>query len=245
MRRITLHLAVLVVTLLLLPGCGGKPAGGRVKVGFMPKLVPIPYFQACQRGAAEAAQELNLDLVYNGPNKAEVAPQIDLLNQWTAAGDFAVIGVACCDPDQIARALKDARAAGIPVVTYDADTQPEARDFFVNQATYDDVAEAMADALAEELEPKAAGKVALLTSSVTAPNQSQWARRIKAYVAKKYPQMEILGETEHGEDRAEGGAQGPGPDPGQPRPEGHHRPDVGGRAGGRRGGAPGRPEGQD
>src|SRR5262249_29888989 len=45
------------------------------------------------------------------------------------------------------------------------------------------------------------GKVAILTSDINAPNQSQWARRVKEYVKKKYPQMELLPEIEHAEDR--------------------------------------------
>jgi rhamnose transport system substrate-binding protein len=166
--------------------------------------VPIPYFQACEKGAKEAAAELKIQLEYNGPNKAEVNPQIDLLNQWAASGDYDCLAVACNDPDLIADTLRRARQKGLLVVTYDADTQEDARDFFVNQGTYNDVARAMVDALAEELEPRGSGKVALLTSSVTAPNQRQWADRIKAYVKEKYPQMELLGETEHGEEREEG-----------------------------------------
>ena len=90
------------------------------------------------------------------------------------------------------------------VVTYDADTQPDARQFFVNMATYDSVAEAMVDAMAEELGPDAKGKVGLLTSSIQAPNQSEWAKRMKVYVKKKHPNLELLPEEEHGEDRNAG-----------------------------------------
>jgi ABC-type sugar transport system substrate-binding protein len=90
------------------------------------------------------------------------------------------------------------------VITYDADSQPEGRDFFVNMATYDRVAELMTDALAKQLDPPGAGKVAILTSGIHSPNQSEWAKRIRAHAAKQYPKMELLPETEHGEDRALG-----------------------------------------
>jgi rhamnose transport system substrate-binding protein len=89
----------------------------------------------------------------------------------------------------------------MPVVTYDADSKPEARDFFVNQATYDRVAEMMVDALAAQLSPPGKGTVGILTSSTEAPNQAEWAKRIKDYVKKKYPDMALLPETQHGEDR--------------------------------------------
>lgn len=197
LRRLGLVLAALAV------GCGGgAPKGERpFTVGFMPKLVGIPYFNACKRGAEEAARELKIELVYDGPTKADSNQQIDLINQWVASGNYDCLVVACNDPDLVAPALRDARDNNLLVVTYDADCQPDARRFFVNMATYDAVARAMVDAMAEELGPNADGKVGILTSSIQAPNQSEWAKRLKAYAKEKYPAMRLLAETEHGEDR--------------------------------------------
>jgi ABC-type sugar transport system substrate-binding protein len=197
MARIVL--SALVV--LSLAGCS-RPSGPRpVRVGFIPKLTGIPYFNACKRGAEEAAKELNLELLYNGPSKTDVAEQVRLIRQWAAAGEVDLLCVACNEPDRIAAALKEARGNNIPVITYDADSRPEARDFFVNQATYEAVAERMADAMAAALDPPGKGAVGILTSSTEAPNQAEWARRLKAYVKKKYPEMTLLPETQHGEDR--------------------------------------------
>jgi rhamnose transport system substrate-binding protein len=194
--------SLLSLTVMALAGCsGGGKSEGRYTLGFMPKLTGIPYFNACKRGAEEAARELKVRLVYDGPNEADSEQQSNLLRQWAAVGEYDAIAVACNDPDRVARALLSAKEAGIPVVTYDADARPEARDFFVNMATYDAVAEAMVDAMAEELGPKAEGKVGILTSSVQAPNQSEWAKRIRVYAGKKYPEMRILDEEQHGEDR--------------------------------------------
>src|SRR5439155_1274319 len=36
----------------------------------------------------------------------------------------------------------------------------------------------------------------ILTSTLQAPNQSQWARRMRAYQAKKYPDLMLLPEVE-------------------------------------------------
>jgi rhamnose transport system substrate-binding protein len=196
-----LYVAVAVALAVPVAGCGAKPASRPFTVGFMPKLVGIPYFNACKRGAEEAAGELGIPLVYDGPNKADVNQQIDLLNQWVASGSYDCLAVACNEPDRVAGVLRRARQKGLLVVTYDADTQPDARHFFVNMATYDDVARAMVDAMAEELEPTGTGQVGVLTSSIQAPNQSQWARRMKEYVKEKYPKMELLPESQHGEDR--------------------------------------------
>src|SRR5262245_4802896 len=111
-------------------GCGAKSGDRPVKIGFMPKLVGIPYFNACKRGAEEAAKEVGLELVYNGPTQADANQQINMLNQWAASGEYAIIAVACNDPDLVAPTLREARQRGILVVTYDADSQPDAREYF-------------------------------------------------------------------------------------------------------------------
>jgi rhamnose transport system substrate-binding protein len=197
-------LRILLSALILagLSGCSGNPASGgrRLKVGFIPKLTGIPYFNACHKGADQAAAELGLELVYNGPSKTDVDEQVRLIRQWSAAGEVDMLCVACNEPDRIAAALKEARG-NLPVITYDADSTADARDYFVNQATYDRVAEMMVDAMAAQLTPAGQGKVGILTSSTEAPNQAEWARRMKAYVQKKYPDLKLLQETEHGENR--------------------------------------------
>src|SRR2546425_10786630 len=169
------RLAAIVLIATLATGCSSssKPTG--TKIGFMPKLVGIPYFTACQRGAEEAAKELDLELTYNGPTETDVNKQIDLIKQWVASGDYAAICVACNEPDQIAAALRAARKKGVHVITYDADSQPDARAFFVNQGTYDAIARAMVDSMADQLSPRGEGKVGILTSSRRAPNQAEWA----------------------------------------------------------------------
>ncbi|HWG43607.1 MAG TPA: substrate-binding domain-containing protein [Gemmataceae bacterium] len=195
------RLLLCLVLMLPLLGCSNRSGPRPVKVAFMPKLIGIPYFNACKRGAEEAAKELNLELIYNGPTETDVTKQIGMIDQWTASGDIDCICVACNDPDQIARSLQKARNKKIAVITYDADTKAEARDFFVNMATYDSLARLMVDSMAEQLTPRGSGKVGILTSSVQAPNQSEWAKRMKAYVAEKYPHMTLLQESEHGENR--------------------------------------------
>jgi ABC-type sugar transport system substrate-binding protein len=200
-RTTASRLAWTLLALLPLAGCSEKPANRPPKIGFMPKLIGIPYFNACEKGAREAAQELGVELVYTGPTSADSAKQIELLENWVAAGELDVLCVACNDPEQVARPLRKAQKGKkkIPVVTYDADSQPDARSFFVNQATYDGVARMMVDVLAGQIGGE--GKVGILTSSVDAPNQHEWATRMKAYVKEKYPKIVLLPETEHGEDR--------------------------------------------
>jgi rhamnose transport system substrate-binding protein len=199
MKRIWYVLAIAGISLSL--GCAGER--GKEKgytVAFVPKIKGIPYFTACQKGAEEAGRELGLKVVYDGPTKADSNLQIDLLNNWIASGDYDCLAVACTEKDRVSPTLKQAREQGLPVVTYDADAQPEARQFFVNMASYDSVAKAMVDALVEELGPNPKGSVGIVTSSLEAPNQAEWSKRIKEYI-KKWPGLSVLPEVVHGEDR--------------------------------------------
>ena len=142
--------------------------------------------------------------MYDGPTKADSGLQRGQLTDWIESGEYDCLAVACTERDVVSPTLLTARQRGLPVVTYDADAQPEAREFFVNMASYDAVAEAMVEALVEQLGKEPEGKVGILTSSLEAPNQSEWAKRVKAHIRKKYKGLEVLPETTHGEDREEG-----------------------------------------
>lgn len=194
MKRLLWVVAAVAVG--VLPGCGtsadktttGKP----FRMAMMPKITGIAYFNACERGAREAARELGIDLHYDGPDRDDVREQIRMLEQWIAEG-YDCIAVAPNHPASIAPVLKQARQQGIIVLTFDADAD-EGRQFFINQATYDDIAQALVDQMAEET--GGTGKIGILTSTLQAPNQSQWARRMKAYQKEKYPDMPLLPEVE-------------------------------------------------
>jgi ABC-type sugar transport system substrate-binding protein len=185
---------------MVLSGCSSGQSG-KLRIGFMPKLTGIPYFNACKRGAEEAAEELKLELKYNGPTSTDSAKQIEIFNHWVSAGEIDVLCIACNDPNLLANDLRGARRSKVPVVTYDADSVPDARDCFVNQASYDAVAEQMVEEMVKVLDKGDAVQVGILTSSVQAPNQAEWSKRLRAYAGDKYPWLKLLDETEHGEDR--------------------------------------------
>jgi rhamnose transport system substrate-binding protein len=182
---------------------GPTPRTGRIRMGMMPKGPGIPYFNACQRGAEEAAKELgDVDLVYNAPSSAQSEAQSQMIDTWRVSR-FDAITVACNDPDQIAPSLAQAHDSNIFVTTYDADAnaQTSRRQFFVNQATVESIAHALVDEMARQTGPEA--KVAVLSSEPAAPNQSAWLRAMEAYIAEKYPKLQVIQPYEYGkEERA-------------------------------------------
>ena len=161
---------------------------GKTKICMMPKLVGIPYFNATERGAKDAARELKVELDYNGPTDAAAVRQVEFIQQWVQLRCDAIT-VAGNDPDALAPALKEARRAGIKTGSWDADVAKDARSYFVNQATFKAIGEAMMDIMAAETDRK--GKFLIVTGSLTAPNQNEWIAAMRKRAKERYPKMRI------------------------------------------------------
>src|SRR5918998_1069759 len=94
------------------PSQGGGGGGGPNRICMMPKLVGIPYFNASEQGANEAAKELDVDLEYDGPTEAKAALQSQMIEQFIQQQCDAIT-VAANDPTPPAPAMKKADNAGI------------------------------------------------------------------------------------------------------------------------------------
>jgi len=183
-RRTALALAALLATAC---GRGGEAEG--IRIGVMPKLVGIDYFNACERGALEAAAELGVEVVYDGPIANDVTRQAEMIDTWIARR-FDAIAVAPNDPHALAPTLRRAMERGIAVLTWDADSEADSRHYFVNQATYEDIGYALVDILAERTGGR--GEVATITGSLTAANQNIWMEWMGRRLASNYPDMELV-----------------------------------------------------
>lgn len=200
-----------VVLLLSSSGCARKPetASGmqqvqtqppaaKLTVAMIPKIEGIDYFNACQRGAEEAAKELGVKLIYRGPTENKVERQIEIVDGFIAQR-VDVIAISPNDPVAIAPVLRKAAEAGIKVITWDADAEADAREFFVNQATPQSVGYALVDEMVAQVGPEA--KVAIVTGSLTAANQNEWIKHMKARIAQKYPKLKIVATKPSEEDQ--------------------------------------------
>jgi ribose/xylose/arabinose/galactoside ABC-type transport system permease subunit/ABC-type sugar transport system substrate-binding protein len=163
----------------------------RVTVVMMPKSKGNAYFIACRKGAEEAAKELDIDMIWDGPTDPDPAKQNEIVETWITRG-VDVIAVSVENRDAISTALRKARQRGIKVVTWDADAEQDARDFFVNQATPEGIGQTLMDQGARVLGGK--GKFAIIFSSLTAANMIAWRKHIKARLAEKYPEIELVAE---------------------------------------------------
>lgn len=159
-------------------------AAKKLKVCLLPKIKGIAYFSSCAVGAREAADELGtVELIYDGPTDGDPRKQAEMIEQWTVDG-VDVICVAPNAPDVVANAMKEAQAAGVKVLTWDAEGAPGTRSFFINQATAQAIGEGMVSAMVTDLGgPDVAGDVVIISSDATAANQNAWIDVMKPALA--------------------------------------------------------------
>ena len=193
-------LAVVVATALGAAACGQREGGGgsTLTVAMMPKNKGNPYFVSCRKGAEEAAKELNVRLLWDGPTETDPAKQNEVVEGWITRG-VDVLAVSVENKDAISTALRRARARGIKVVTFDADAEKDARDFFVNQATPQGIAHALVDRAAALMGEE--GQFAIVTASLTAANQNEWLKHIRQRLAERYPRIRLVDVRPSDDDR--------------------------------------------
>lgn len=196
-RAVALLAALAVVTAACGVGQGGSPggdggdsgSGGQAnKICMVPKLVGIPYFNSAENGAQEAADELGVELDYNGPAQARAADQVQIIDQMVQQQCDAIT-VASNDPEAVGSAMNRAQEQGVATSSWDADVPEDAREYFVNQATAEAIGQKLVDVMAEQTGGE--GEFLVVTGSLTAPNQNAWIDEMKAYMEEEYPEMSI------------------------------------------------------
>ncbi len=170
-------------------GAAPPVPANRIQVAMMPKAKGDPYFISCRQGAEEAARELGIDLLWDGPTDLDPAKQNEVVEAWITKG-VDVIAVSVENQAGISTVLRKARDKGIKVITWDADAEENARDFLINQATPQGIGNTLTDEAARILNGE--GEFAIVTASLSAANQNEWIKHIKARLAEKYPKMKLV-----------------------------------------------------
>lgn len=198
--------AMAAAAALALTGCAGGngdgDAGGEgggdanLSVTFLPKNLGNPYFDTSSSGGQEAVDEFGGEFAEVGPSEASPTSQVSFIQTAAQQGVGALV-VSANDPEAICDALDEARDAGVKVVTFDSDTNPECRDLFINQATAEGIAKVQVDLIAEQI--GGAGQIAILSASANATNQNAWIEMMEEYLASDFPDIELV-EVVYGDD---------------------------------------------
>jgi rhamnose transport system permease protein len=177
-------LVFLLFCLVFLAAERSSGADKQLTIAMMPKSKGNAYFISCRKGAEQAAKDLGVKLLWDGPTEPDPARQNEIVETWITRG-VDVIAVSVENKEGLSTALRKAKEKGIKIITWDADAEADARDFLINQATPEGIGYTLMDEAAKALGDK--GEFAIITSSLTAANQNEWIKYIKQRMEEKYP----------------------------------------------------------
>ncbi|WP_197076557.1 autoinducer 2 ABC transporter substrate-binding protein [Domibacillus indicus] len=158
-------------------------------IGIVSKVDNIPYFNSVKEGVMEAAEELKAEVLYEGPTVADAKGQKVIIEKFINQ-KVDVIAISANDPLQLAPVLKRAKEAGIIVITWDSDTEAEARDLFIDMVNPEVLGRHVMDTLAWNTEEE--GTFAIMTGSFSASNHNAWLKWIQAQWKEYYPNMKLV-----------------------------------------------------
>ena len=193
---IVLVLSMLLTTVTPGPVTAQEPkkfTGKTLTIAWMPKTLNVPVYETARIGAFKAADELTkktgieVKVDYVAPPTTDAAEQARMVEDEISKGVNA-IGIACNDPTACIDPIKKAMAAGIPVMTWDADSPDSGRFTYLGVDNYLG-GRAAADILIRTMGTK--GKVALLAGTPGALNLEDRMRGFKD-VVKFFPDIQIV-----------------------------------------------------
>ena len=198
MRRTTQALAVL---LLSATACHrGGPAAGTLTIAVVPKGTSHAFWQSIHAGAAKAAKELGVTIVWRGPlREDERESQISEVERFVTSGVSGLV-LAPLDEVALAQPVADAKRNGIPVVVIDSGLK--GNDYVSFVATDNRLAGRLAgDHLAALLHEK--GRIVLLRyaegSDSTIQREEGFLEAVRAH-----PGMQIVSANQYGGADVEG-----------------------------------------
>ncbi len=159
-------------------------------IAIVPKVINIPYFNAVEEGAIEAGKDLGVKVIYKGPTVADSEQQIKIIDDLIKFEKVDVIAVSANDPEKLVPVLKKAQNRQIKVITWDADTMPEAREFFINMVDPETLGRHLMDTLAWNVDEQ--GEFAIMTGAKSASNLNEWLKWIKQHKKEYYPNMKLV-----------------------------------------------------
>ncbi|RYZ10217.1 MAG: sugar ABC transporter substrate-binding protein [Myxococcales bacterium] len=98
---------------------GGAPS--KLRIAVVPKGTTHEFWKAVHAGAAKAAQELSVDIIWKGPLKEDdLKSQVDLVQSFTAQGVSGMV-LAPLNDTALVAPVRAAVKSGVPVVIFDSD----------------------------------------------------------------------------------------------------------------------------
>jgi simple sugar transport system substrate-binding protein len=163
----------------------GAAAGGTYTIGTVVKIAGINWFNRMDEGVQEFAQTTGHTAFLQGPEKADAALQIPIIENLIAQQANAIT-VVPMSPEALEPVLKKAMDAGIKVVTHEASNQ---QNMDVDIEAFDNTAFGahLMDYLAEYMGQE--GEYAVFVGSLTSKTHNEWADGGINRQKEAYPNM--------------------------------------------------------
>ncbi len=171
---------------------GGNGSKKNVVVVFIPKISGNAFFEVANEGAQKLAKQVGFTVKYDGSPDAAVANQVNIINNAIQQGADA-ISISTVDAAGVDQALKAARKAGLAVMTWDSDSNPDARSLMTSQGTPDILGKMLVDMGVASLKERGknpdsdAIKYCWHYSQATVTDQNSWHVAGEKYIRQKYP----------------------------------------------------------
>ena len=177
MRKIVI--AACTAAIALASGAALADSHEKLKLALVPKAMNNPFFDLARDGCYKAQEEeADIECVYIGPSEHTEIEQIQIVQDLISQGVDG-IAVAPSNAPAMAKVLKAASAAGIPVMTWDADVLEEdkgVRATYVGTKNYD-IGVNLAK-IAQSLQPDG-GSICLQTGGAAAANHNERLQGIR------------------------------------------------------------------
>lgn len=158
------------------------------------------FFEAANKGASEAAQEIGgVEVIYTAPTAPTAEGQIEILNSLIAQGVDA-IAISANDPDALVPTLKKAMDRGITVISWDSGVASEGRQMHLNPSSNELIGRTCLKLAADAL-PDGKGKIAILSATAQATNQNIWIDEMNKALGD-FPGLELV-TTVYGDDQTD------------------------------------------
>ena len=171
-------------------GGGDAPPTARVTVAMMPKNKGNPYFVSCRQGAEEAAQQLGVKLLWDGPTETDPAKQNDVVEAWITRGVQA-IAVSVENREAMSTVLRKATRQG----HQGGDLGRRRRSRRARRVRQPGDAarhRRRRCSATPRASPAAPARSAIITGSLTAANQNSWIAEMRTLLAEKYPNLKVV-----------------------------------------------------
>ena len=148
--------------------------------------IKVPYWQMANAGFVQAARQLQVSAVFDGPASYDPGAERDALDRAIQKKPSGIL-ISVADPEVLKDGISNAIAAGIPLLTVDSDAASSKRLFFIGTNNYQ-AGLAGGKRLAQELKGK--GNAAVFTM----PSQPNLNERLRGYkdALESSPQIKLV-----------------------------------------------------